>query len=217
MSLVGGRWDFGAMSWREEGRPRKRSRSPRGGLNTRRISSALCALGRYPKHQPDGLEVDDGTFELENLMEAWGHRQGLTKDDILDSVNAHMFQDTSTRALRYSVTEKDSKIYIKVFPSRSKGDWRRGRQGHRFDREMWRDQKRWNRGWRGGDDEVSDNEEEYPGGMAKTEEPDLSPWPLLNAKVEEGAGFSSGWAKTEEVENPRRKPFTWAKQESQDV
>ena len=112
---------------------------------------------------------------------------GLTKDDILDSVNAHMFQDTSTRALRYSVTdswkpgiqtcapvwtslkihrristyfnstkfgmrqgrlgmrfvksisfqhspiaaqldekaepseEKDSKIYIKVFPSRSKG------------------------------------------------------------------------------------------------
>ena len=30
---------------------------------------------------------------------------GLTKDDILDSVNAHMFQDTSTRALRYSVTD----------------------------------------------------------------------------------------------------------------
>eukprot|EP00435_Cladocopium_sp_Y103_P019226 s860_g4.t1 len=211
---------------KDDGRPRKRSRSPRGGLNTRRISSALCALGRYPKHQPEGLEVDDGTFELENLMEAWGHRQGLTKDDILDSVNAHMFQDTSTRALR---------------------DWRRGRQGHRFDREMWRDQKRWNRSLAqpasadtdveslhhetSRDDEVTDNEEEYPGGMAKTEEhavtslalncsiyePDVSPWPLLNAKVEEGASFSSGWAKTEEVENPRRKPFTWAKQESQDV
>lgn len=33
-------------------------------------------LSQLRKHQPDGLEVDDGTFELENLMEAWGHRQG---------------------------------------------------------------------------------------------------------------------------------------------
>ena len=33
-------------------------------------------LWQLRKHQPDGLEVDDGTFELENLMEAWGHRQG---------------------------------------------------------------------------------------------------------------------------------------------
>lgn len=30
---------------------------------------------------------------------------GLTKEDILDSVNAHMFQDSNTRALRYSVTD----------------------------------------------------------------------------------------------------------------
>eukprot|EP00438_Fugacium_kawagutii_P015100 Skav214591 [mRNA] locus=scaffold57:446855:451210:+ [translate_table: standard] len=204
--------------WQER---RGRSRSPRGGLNTRRISSALCALGRYPKHQPEGLEVEDGTFELENLMDAWGRRQGLTKEDILDSVNAHMFQDSSTRSLRYSVTEKDSKIYIRVFPSRSKGDYRRGRQGHRFDREMWRDQKRWSRHnnhWRG-DDDVTDNED-YSG-MTKTEETDDSPWPLLNAKMEEGAGsFSSTWAKTEEEDtNPRRKggAFTWAKRESQDV
>mmetsp|Transcript_96818 Transcript_96818/g.134360 ORF Transcript_96818/g.134360 Transcript_96818/m.134360 type:complete len:204 (-) Transcript_96818:115-726(-) len=202
--------------WQE----RRRSRSPRGGLNTRRISSALCALGRYPKHQPEGLEVDDGTFELDNLMEVWGRRQGLTKEDILDSVNAHMFQDSNTRALRYSVTEKDGKIYIRVFPSRSKGggDHRGGyRSGRRFDREMWRDQKRYNRGWRGDEHEVTDNEEEY-GGMTKTEEPE-SPWPLLNAKMEEGGGSSfSSWAKTEEVEPIRSKRYTtWAKQESQDV
>lgn len=34
---------------RPEDRHRHRSRSPRSGLNTRRISSALCAIGRY-KH-----------------------------------------------------------------------------------------------------------------------------------------------------------------------
>ena len=28
------------------------------------------------KNQPEGLEVDDGTFELENLMEVWGKAQG---------------------------------------------------------------------------------------------------------------------------------------------
>ena len=31
--------------------------------------------------------------------------QGLTKEDILEAVNAHMFQDSSTRSLRYTVTE----------------------------------------------------------------------------------------------------------------
>eukprot|EP00490_Sorites_sp_Unknown_P014447 CAMPEP_0114637608 /NCGR_PEP_ID=MMETSP0191-20121206/186_1 /TAXON_ID=126664 /ORGANISM="Sorites sp." /LENGTH=205 /DNA_ID=CAMNT_0001849337 /DNA_START=47 /DNA_END=661 /DNA_ORIENTATION=+ len=203
--------------WQEA---RRRSRSPRGGLNTRRISSALCALGRYPKHQPEGLEVEDGTFELENLMDVWGRRQGLTKEDILDSVNAHMFQDSSTRALRYSVIEKESKIYIRVFPSRSKGDYRRGRQGHRFDREMWRDQKRYSRRhnkWNGnGDDNEITDEEDPSGGMTKTEEPDESPF--LNAKMEEGdSGSFPSWAKEEEVEGKPRNGkgggFTWAKQE----
>lgn len=158
--------------------------------------------------------MDDGTFELENLMEVWGKAQGLTKEDILDAVNTHMFQDSSTKALRYSVMEKDSKVYIRVFPS--KGGGYRGRKGYRFDRESARS-SRWGgrENWRfGGENEVTDNEDDMPYAGVTKEEPETSAWPLLTAKTEEG-GWTGGWAKTEEAEhNPRRRPFVWTKQES---
>ncbi len=41
------------------------------------MGSIFCVWLTPRKHQPEGLEVDDGTFELDNLMEVWGRRQGL--------------------------------------------------------------------------------------------------------------------------------------------
>ncbi|CAE7564558.1 unnamed protein product [Symbiodinium natans] len=92
---------------------RQRSRSPKAEVNTRRISNALCRMIRYPEHRPEGLVVDSsGKVALSNLVSAWAEAEGLTKENILDTVQAHMWQDTEVR--RYSILGEGACMAIRT-------------------------------------------------------------------------------------------------------
>mmetsp|Transcript_64507 Transcript_64507/g.151131 ORF Transcript_64507/g.151131 Transcript_64507/m.151131 type:complete len:213 (-) Transcript_64507:66-704(-) len=181
---------------------RGRSRSPVAGLNTRRISSALCGMVRYEKNRPQGLEVEDGKFSLDNLMEVWGERQGLTHQLIIDAVQAHMFQDQASRTLRYSMSEDDQgRVVIRVHPSRNQGkggrfggasDSRRGRHDSGGGGPWWHKKYDWS-GGKGDEGNITDEEE-----GATKQEPEDDTWPASATKKEQDASWSGTWAKTEE-------------------
>ncbi|CAE7590267.1 unnamed protein product [Symbiodinium natans] len=191
------------------GQDRGRSRSPAAGLNTRRISSAICGMVRYEKNRPAGLHVDsDGTFDLDNLMEVWGERQGLTKQGIINAVQVHMFQDQISRTLRYSMKEEDNEVVsIRVHPSRNQGGRFSGASVSRHNRKesrggtWWRDKYRWS-GGQGDEGGITDEEDVL--GAAKREPG--GEWPASATKKEKDAASWSGtWAKAEPEED-----WNWA-------
>ncbi|CAE7397564.1 unnamed protein product [Symbiodinium necroappetens] len=74
---------------------------------------------RYPQHRPEGLVVDaTGKVELSNLMSVWASAEGLTETHILDTVEAHKWQDTETMTPRYSLLGEDGSFQIRVHKPR---------------------------------------------------------------------------------------------------
>ncbi|CAE7416670.1 unnamed protein product [Symbiodinium sp. CCMP2592] len=81
---------------------------------------------RYPQHRPEGLVVDStGKVELSNLMSVWARAEGLTETHILDTVEAHKWQDTETLTPRYSLLGEDGSFQIRVHNSRKESEQRK--------------------------------------------------------------------------------------------
>ena len=90
------------------------------------IRRNVVRLGRYPDARPaQGFDVDrDNCFLLTNLMEVWGHRNGVSAEEVLDAIRSGMYQ-TGTRHLRFSIsTDLGGNTIIRVYPKM---------QDHQFD------------------------------------------------------------------------------------
>ena len=100
---------------------RRRSRSPRGHLG---IAKAVAAFARYTDGRPPGLIVsEDGCMLLDNLGRSWGDRHGLTANQILEAVRAHIFHKDGN-GMRFAV-DGDAwghYVVIRVFPRRAQAD-----------------------------------------------------------------------------------------------
>eukprot|EP00438_Fugacium_kawagutii_P004244 Skav217514 [mRNA] locus=scaffold647:81908:101585:+ [translate_table: standard] len=67
-----------------------RSRSPRKN-NAHWISKQIAMLGRYTQNRPANLQVDSqGCLTLQNLMDSWGHENGLSEQEVVDAVNQNL-------------------------------------------------------------------------------------------------------------------------------
>mmetsp|Transcript_34347 Transcript_34347/g.80389 ORF Transcript_34347/g.80389 Transcript_34347/m.80389 type:complete len:384 (+) Transcript_34347:95-1246(+) len=103
-----------------------RSRSPNG--NNQWISRALVQFGRYSDKRPWGLRPNDqGAFRLCDIMTAWGNKQGVSEEDIMDAVQKNMFQNSDESGQqRFEIyQEDDGNIAIKVNPKRGAQNWQR--------------------------------------------------------------------------------------------
>jgi hypothetical protein len=119
--------------------------------DTRRISSALCAIARYPHNRPEGLSVDEsGMFSLRNLVEVWAKPHGLSAHQVLEAIKVHMYQDDMRKSLRYSIrTNEGGEMFIRVNPKQQRrrahyseeaAPWRQDR-AERSDRNHGRNQR----------------------------------------------------------------------------
>ncbi|CAJ1341080.1 unnamed protein product [Effrenium voratum] len=102
------------------GRWHDRSRSPKAGKR-QWVSKTLASFGRYKDRRPQGLEVDhSGCLLLSNLMEVWGHSQGLADEDVLTAVKENLINER-TGGARFVLTPAAGDWQIQVH--RSGGDW----------------------------------------------------------------------------------------------
>lgn len=90
----------------------------------------------------------NGSFALSNLMECWGESQGLTEQEVLAAVKAHMFHEGDDRALRFEITsDRSGGVLIRALPKRH-GESRGGGGGGG---SAWGKGGSWNRTWSSGD------------------------------------------------------------------
>ena len=96
---------------------RKRARS----WSSEEISAHVSGLGRYPQNSRGLHREQDGSFALDDVMDYWGHKAGLSPAAIESAIQEHLFKKPKhgeTR-LRFSVsqgTDRSDPIMIKVAP-----------------------------------------------------------------------------------------------------
>eukprot|EP00439_Symbiodinium_sp_Y106_P013190 s280_g1.t3 len=101
-----------------QGRSRSRDRLNES-ARTRWISKILASFGRYTSNRPRGLRVcDRGSFSLTDLMETWGHREGVSRRDILHALRVHMFHEDQVQ-LRFELQQTRGDTIIRVMPKRA--------------------------------------------------------------------------------------------------
>lgn len=108
------------MSW-------DRERTPRGGdsKNNGWISRQIAGFGRYPDKRPSGLQVDErGALKVDSLVDLWGWKQGLTKEDVLRAVSDNLYMDPKKDEKRFEIlTDSSGKVSILVHQRRNRGGW----------------------------------------------------------------------------------------------